>query len=877
MDSLLEEHTPKKLRKALAALPQGENALRATYDEAMKRVEGQNKTDHQLAKRVISFICYTKKPFTKTELQHALSVEEDDGDELDSDSLIPDSLLTSVCAGLVTVDEAIGIIRFVHYTTQEYFEAIREERFPEAQLDMTKTCLNYLRLESFDSEMRDGVEGVEEFTGKYPFLGYASLFWGHHARDLEGSHDEDLLEAIMDFFEHKLNFNCATRVLLLHPAGEFLGKLAWHHSKGKGSFQSLNVAAYFGLDSVVSKLLENLDVDDVEQSGYVHSDDGFLGNTLHWASIGDHKSTLERLLNLPGTSKIINVAGPDGKTSPLHQAVIHHRVTAIKLLLEHGANILQIRDDYSKDSCLQLALHSCSVETIKILLNADKERKLLKMNQFMNTSPFHFAAGLNYAEALKLMLDFGDEAYKENIFRYEDIIDYHAKCPLHMAAERGSIEASRVLLQHKLSDRLLEVRDRNGANPFHIAITQGGVGVTKAFIDVKGISLLNEKIGTDGGVHIAAGHGEPEVVALLLNCAAGEFYKNEDKTILHSAARSGSAATVKVIVDKIGNSLIEYRDRRGRTPLHDATMRGHTEVVQFLLSKNANANATDSVGRTPLHYAAMGNFDKLVKLLVDAESTVDVKDSEGSSPCFLAVKGKASSSAHALLKAGAKLPSLDEDLKAWASGQPWWNEDGQYASHAADYYPETPNDVLEVAQDLQKALKLPGEVVRAILQDAEYWVRSDVQRAEQQLINDYHGDPVYLQSQPIAGKVRKIVFKITSHDQGWSDSARDHGTYNASWTWFSAWKLSGPNKTQGPEILRNVHASREARTHEVCWPRREGFHWHASEGADSETVQREWLENLKEGDRVLIVAKAKYPGWTNFVIRAEMSIYTAVL
>ena len=318
MDSLLEEHTPKKIRKALAALPQGEKALRVTYDEAMKRIEGQNKNDEELAKRVIAFICYTRRPFIKAELQHALSVEDGDEDSLDDDSLIPENLLTTVCAGLVTVDEDVGNIRFVHYTTQEYFETIREEKFPKARLDMTKTCLNYLRLDSFDVEVPDGDEGVEYISSQYPFLGHASLFWGQYARESDSSDDDDLEEHIMDFFGHKRNFSCAARVLLLHPAGELHSKLTWYHHRGKGSFKALNLAAYFGLYRTVSKLLERSEDHDIDQSSYINSDDGFLGNALHWASIGDHENVLTRLLHFPETNRIINAIGADGGTSPLH-------------------------------------------------------------------------------------------------------------------------------------------------------------------------------------------------------------------------------------------------------------------------------------------------------------------------------------------------------------------------------------------------------------------------------------------------------------------------------------------------------------------------------------------------------------------------------
>ena len=47
---------------------------------------------------------------------------------------------------------------------------------------------------------------------------------------------------------------------------------------------------------------------------------------------------------------------------------------------------------------------------------------------------------------------------------------------------------------------------------------------------------------------------------------------------------SGSLAAVKVIVKKTGKECIEQRDANNRTPLILATVGGHGEVVNYLLS-----------------------------------------------------------------------------------------------------------------------------------------------------------------------------------------------------------------------------------------------------------------------------------------------------
>jgi hypothetical protein len=91
-----------------------------------------------------------KRPLTTLELQYALAVEMGTS-ELDEDNCPQVEDMVSVCAGLVTVDEESGIIRLVHYTTQEYFERTQKHWFPDAEASITKTCITYLSFSVFES------------------------------------------------------------------------------------------------------------------------------------------------------------------------------------------------------------------------------------------------------------------------------------------------------------------------------------------------------------------------------------------------------------------------------------------------------------------------------------------------------------------------------------------------------------------------------------------------------------------------------------------------------------------------------------------------------------------------------------------------------
>ena len=107
MNTLLQQFSEKGVLKALETLP---DEIDRIYNDTVERIERQPEPDKQLAKRILSWITYARRPLSVVELQYALSVEPK-MTEMDPTALIFASKLTSVCAGLVVVDERQCIIR----------------------------------------------------------------------------------------------------------------------------------------------------------------------------------------------------------------------------------------------------------------------------------------------------------------------------------------------------------------------------------------------------------------------------------------------------------------------------------------------------------------------------------------------------------------------------------------------------------------------------------------------------------------------------------------------------------------------------------------------------------------------------------------------
>jgi hypothetical protein len=204
--------------------------------------------------------------------------------------------------------------------------------------------------------------------------------------------------------------------------------------------------------------------------------------------------------------------------------------------------------------------------------------------------------------------------------------------------------------------------------------------------------------------------------------------------------------------------------------------------------------------------------------------------------------------------------------------------------NSQSYHPQTPRDVYHTFFLLRQ--KLPPELAYVILEEAEYWMKSTTERKDTVIVTDRNhrsfSQPAglhYLSSQPIGteGKgrlhpVSKVVFTITSKDQGWADNLAFNGTYEQSYTWFEAVARGRDVTEQAPpsegrRIVTNVRAGKEYKTHVVSL--------YANAQDDGE---REWVKNnLKRGHQVDITVWARFPGWENHVAAARIEVFTTVL
>uniref|UniRef100_A0A669ER20 Ankyrin repeat domain 27 n=1 Tax=Oreochromis niloticus TaxID=8128 RepID=A0A669ER20_ORENI len=78
------------------------------------------------------------------------------------------------------------------------------------------------------------------------------------------------------------------------------------------------------------------------------------------------------------------------------------------------------------------------------------------------------------------------------------------------------------------------------------------------------------------------------------------------------------------------------RDDRGYTPLHVAAHCGQSQLIDILVHKGAQVNATDYHALTPLHLACQRGYQGVTLLLLHYKANTEAQDNNGNTPLHLA-------------------------------------------------------------------------------------------------------------------------------------------------------------------------------------------------------------------------------------------------
>ena len=210
--------------------------------------------------------------------------------------------------------------------------------------------------------------------------------------------------------------------------------------------------------------------------------------------------------------------------------------------------------------------------------------------------------------------------------------------------------------------------NQDGISPLHLAVINNSIEIAIFLLSYKanpnvGHSGKDGKITKNCILHSAVGNNSLTMVELLLDAGAEPTLANvQQQTTLHVAA----ATAVRNPLDtqtrlKIVDLLIKKKvnpnatDNDGYTVLHIAIFNNAVDVIERLLDEpNIKVNLREKkIGITPLHLAAYFKSDKISSMLIANKAEVDATDNNGETPLVYAASSNALYVTDQLLKAKA--------------------------------------------------------------------------------------------------------------------------------------------------------------------------------------------------------------------------------
>jgi len=220
-------------------------------------------------------------------------------------------------------------------------------------------------------------------------------------------------------------------------------------------------------------------------------------------------------------------------------------------------------------------------------------------------------------------------------------------------------------------------RNADGSTPLQWAVFNGDVAEARRLLRAgANVSLANNYGATP--MSLAAEVGNTDMLKVLLEAGANVESPNADgQTALLAVARTGNVEAAKLLLDH--GAAVDAKEKfGGQTPLMWASARRHPAMMQLLIARGAEVNATstvrnyqrhvtaegrpknlDSGGFTPLLYAARENCAACVDVLLENKADIDLPDPDGVSPLLLAIMNANWDLARQLIQAGADVSQWD--------------------------------------------------------------------------------------------------------------------------------------------------------------------------------------------------------------------------
>ena len=345
---------------------------------------------------------------------------------------------------------------------------------------------------------------------------------------------------------------------------------------------------------------------------------GTDGSTpLHQAARWDEMCTPNKTVSFRAASESLNTKmGTDGSTS-LQQAArcdgmctpnttVSFRAASESLYTKRGTDGIQ-----KKAKVMQLLLRKAEKNESN-LVDIGSIQNLLLMKDENGCNPLHLAVKNEKDDIAKSVIDFVvPTAANTDVSIVHTLLekqDNDGRTPLFLAALMGHMSLTERLME--LHANSLLITDNLGKNPLHIAASLGHLSVVRVILKFIENNQLEELIP-------AVAEAESRVV--ISQQSFCEICDNTGSNALHLAVSSRNFKIDAVkLLSQLYPSLCQKQNKNGKTPLYFAAHYGNKEATSELLRRSDLSHITNSEGWSPLHEAALKGHSEIVSIICDS-------------------------------------------------------------------------------------------------------------------------------------------------------------------------------------------------------------------------------------------------------------------
>jgi cytohesin len=380
----------------------------------------------------------------------------------------------------------------------------------------------------------------------------------------------------------------------------------------------------------------------ITKGAEVNAKDGYGRTPLHWAT---NKEIAELLI---ANGADMNAKSSWDGSTPLHNAAEEGYKGIAELLISKGAEV-NAKDKDGETPIDKAIKRGKEKEEFrrkhhKTQLRPDEKASLKELaDLFLKhggksgaVDSIVVAYGTRNIEAMKQHLAVGVDANT----KLED-----NKTLLHEAASDGHKEIAELLI---VSGADVNAAHRNRYTPLDLAIRNDETetaDLIRKHGGKTGKALKAEESSADNGLLDAARDGNIEAVKKHLAAGANVNTERRGTTPLHEASIKGHKEIVELLIAEGGD--VNGKNIYGETALFDMTGeglyphfsgsdKGRKEIVEMLIANGADVNAKAEDGRTPLHLSANSGHKEIVEMLIANGADVNAKRDDGQTPIDLA-------------------------------------------------------------------------------------------------------------------------------------------------------------------------------------------------------------------------------------------------